>query len=626
MRCSAFRDRLVAFADGELPEHLAQRMAEHAVSCRECAAELAAVRQEGALYTAAFWRHKAPGDLAAKVAAAIADREPAGRGVRGFFRRDIPVQWVWATGAVGALLLVCMGVVAIGRDSLMAKRAAPAAAGPSVMWAGGLGAPKLEGAAGHAEGVWDDGSPVERRAESRRAASPVLPASYAAPVIQQAEPSVELEEMGPPGAATASDLKTLNDRVVRPNPLTPGEQMRLNAAASGAPHAVASGAPGMAGGGPPSYSLMERQRAQPSQYPPSAAGWGDREADEARVPSRQALPPVNIDSTEATVTLTVGYRQAEGQYVTTYTAAFEARYAVRAPDVERKGVRIAVAFPFPSGCSTVSGPKLLVNNEEDEDRTSYSIAGIRWVGWFKPKETKSISIAYTARGEGSYRYALDKNRLSKRFRFVVTVNGLEPGRQVEIPSESLQPDPQSKRTARGWQYVWDHDGLLTTKDIIINFPAKESPSALAERVGENAQRLLPIARFAPLFLVLYLGALFVTGLPRQDRRYLIETFVLLGLVFLAFYPLFIFVACYVGPGVALCTSLALVVALSSVYASVTGGRSVAARVAAFQVVLLGAFTYGLLEPAITGLMITLGVVALVAVFMLASVRRARLVS
>jgi hypothetical protein len=529
---------------------------------------------------------------------------------------------------VGVLLVACMGVAVIGERSWRAKQAAPAAAEPSVIWAGGLGAPKLQGVAGRAEGQrWDDGSPVEEGTQARRTPSAVLPASYAAPVIQQAEPSVQLEEMGPPGAATPEAMKAMNDRVVRPSPLTAGEQMRLNAAASGAPYAIAPGAAGMAGSsGPPSYSLMERQGAQPSPYPPSASGSEERDVEGAREPGRQPRPPVNIDSTEATVTLTVGYRQAEGQYVTTYAAAFEARYAVRAPDVQRKGVRIAVAFPFPSGCSTVSGPKLLVNNEEDEDRTSYSIAGIRWVGWFKPKETKSISIAYTARGEGSYRYALDKNRLSKRFRFVVTVNGLEPGRQVEIPSESLQPDPQSKRTVRGWQYVWDHDGLLTTKDIIINFPAKESPSALAERVGENAQRLLPIARFAPLFLVLYLGALFLTGLPRQDRLYLIETFVLLGLAFLAFYPLFIFVACYVGQGVALCTSLALVVGLSSVYASVTGGRSVAARVAAFQLVLLGGFTYGLLEPAITGLMITLGVVALVAVFMLASVRRARLVS
>ncbi len=631
MRCSAFRRRIVAFADGELAEPLAQRLAEHAVSCRDCAAELAAVRREGEQLAAAFWRHQAPADLAARVAGAIADQKPAPTGLRALWEVGVPVRWVWATGAVGMLLLVCLGVAFVGERGFSTKRATATAPGPGFLWTGGAATPALEGVSADSQGQrWDDGSLVQREEAMRRSKGgpAVLPAGYAANAMQQSEPSIQLEEMGPPGTSTDADLKSLNDRVVRPAPLSGQEQMQLNVPAVAAygpmPGAARpAGMPGMGGRGVVA-GLSSGYRS---------------DLGETKEEPRSGLPPVNIDSTDATVVLTVGYRQAEGSYVTTYEAAFDAKYRVRAPDVQRKGVRIAVAFPFPNGCSTVSGPKLLVNDKEDEDRTSYSIAGIRWVGWFKPKETKTIAIAYTARGEGSYQYALDKNRLSRKFRFLVTVRGIEPGHQVEIPAESLQPnprfdvaqrgepvEPQSQTTPKGVQYVWDHNGLLTTKDIIIHFPAKESPTALAQRVGRNAAKLLPVLRFAPLFLVLYLGALLLTGLPRQDHRYVAETLILLGLAFVAFYPLFIFLAAYVGQATALWGALGLVVLLSGVYALLSGGPSLAGRVAVFECVLLGAFTYGLLEPAITGLMITVGVVLLVALFMVASVRRTRLAS
>jgi hypothetical protein len=626
MRCSAFRRRIVAFADGELPESLAQRMAEHAVSCRDCAAELAAVRREGEQLAAAFWRHKAPSDLAARVAAAIADREPAPTGLRALRQFGVPVRWVWAAGAVGVVLLVCLTAAYLGERSLMSRRHTKGQPAVGLMWVGGPDAPRLAGAsASSRRQIYDDGFAVERERKGPSKRRPaILPVSYAANAVQQSEPSVQLEEMGRPGAATPERIKVLNERVVRPAPLTADEQTRLNAAASPPPaaamEATAAGPPGL--GGAPAVGPPRRR---------SLAGLSAHERPGYLDDDQPALPPVNIDSTEANVVLTVGYRQAENAYVTTYEAAFDARYAIRAPSVEREGVRIAVAFPFPNGCTAISGPKLLVNNEQDEDRTSYSIAGIRWVGWFKPKETKVIAISYTARGEGSYRYALDKNRLSKKFRFLVTVKGLEPGHQVEIPGDSLQPNPQSLTASSrpappAVQYLWDHDGLLTTKDIIINFPAKESPTAVAERVGANAAKLLPVVRFAPLFLILYVGALMLTGLPRTDHRYMAETLILLGLAFIAFYPLFIFLAAYVGQALALGLALGLIVILTGVYALMNGGQSLAARVAVFQCVLLGAFTYGLLDPAITGLMITLGIVILVALFMIASLRRTRLAS
>jgi hypothetical protein len=203
------------------------------------------------------------------------------------------------------------------------------------------------------------------------------------------------------------------------------------------------------------------------------------------------------------------------------------------------------------------------------------------------------------------------------------VQGLEPGHEVEIPSEALQPNPTSAGTPGGWQYVWDHDGLLTMRDIIVNFPAKESPTAFAERVSAKAVEMLPVARLAPLFLALYLAALYLTGLPRTDRRRTIETLGLLALAFLAFYPLFVFGSAYLGRGPALWTALAITAGLSALYALSAGGASLAGRSALLQAVLLGAFTYACLDRALTGIIITAGVVVLLGCVMASSARRLR---
>ncbi len=601
MRCSTFRKRIVAFADGELPNELAEQMAAHAVSCASCAGELASVRQEGARYAAALYRQKAPPNLVGNVMAAIADKEPQQVGLRGWLQPTIPLRWASAmagAAAVGALML--LGAADVARQS--GGPAARAAATPTLHFAGGQPA-QFEGYVDHPSGgklyvYGDRGSAAKASSRDTR---PFWSVSYTGLPIQQAEPAFEVEGMGEEGAASKEVIGGANAALGRPRAVTSAEQQYLNLGArqSAAAPAPNYTVPGL-GSGAPAVA-----RAPTSEEPPPTS----------------PFPPVSVDSTDATVVLTVTYRRDEEQYTTLYQADFAADYIIRAPDVKRKGVRIAVTFPFPGGCTTVTGSKLTVDGKEDEEHTAYNISGIRWVNWFEPKATKTISIAYSARGEGNYRYVLDKNRLAKKFRLLMRIEGLEPGHEAEIPGDSLQPAIPGPDIPGKWDYVWDHARLLTTKDIAVNFPTKASPTASANRVMQTVGGLLWIARYAPLFLVLYLGALGLSGLWNPSEPFRLEELGLLGVAFLLFYPLFLFGAAYFGESAALWMAAAIVIIMSAAYASVVRGPSFAIRVGLLLAILLGACTHGLLDRATAGLIFTAGALVLLGYFMTLHARR-----
>jgi len=412
--------------------------------------------------------------------------------------------------------------------------------------------------------------------------------------IHQAAPAFEVEEYAKAGAAAAPDMKSMNEQLGRPPAVSADEQRLLNE----------PGYPAAAGAGGPVVGS-------------AALAPGEPEVEVRRPPSLVA-----VDSTDARVGLIVSYEKTDEGYLTLYDLDFAADYVIRAPDVGGKGVRIAVTFPFPSGCTTVSGAKLLMNEAPDEDHTTYSITGIRWVNWFKPNESKTISIAYQARGQGNYRYVLDKVNLTRQLRLLMRVQGIEPGRSLEVPTDSLTPNVKPTDVQGRWDYVWDYTRLLTTKDIAVNFPAKESPSVAAGRVMQTVGRYLFVARLAPIFLVVFLVALGLGGLWNRAHVLKVEELGMLGIAFLLFYPLFLFGAGYLQRDAALFGAVVVVVILSAAYAGKVQGAGLAARVAVLEIVLLGAFTYALFDKALTGLIFTIGATLLLAYLMFVHGRRA----
>jgi len=510
--------------------------------------------------------------------------------------RRPPLRWPYAVSLAGAAAILLLAVLPRALDTHRPTQEPPSSPAPGIVFASGSGDPMMA-----REPAMRAPVEHERSGDSgpARPSARAVFVGYDGKPIQQAEPSFFVDEMGSPGEARAEQLSTRNKALGRPSVLSEEERGLMNYA---------------------STSNDNARWIMPSET-------GGETYQQGQVAAINALPEgspgVTVESTDARVKLFVDYREEDDEYQTIYTVSFTSDYVIRAPDVNRDGVRIAVTFPFPAGCTTVSGSKLLVDGEDDDEHTSYSIAGMRWVCWFEPKQMKTITIAYSARGLGNYRYVLDKNRLTKRFLMLMRIEGLEPGHAVEIPGNALQATAPDAKYAKDWHYAWEHDRLLTTKDIVIDFPKKESPSATASRVMQTVGRHLYVAKYAPLFLALFLAALVMSGVWNRAEAFRIEELAFLGIAFLLFYPLFLFGGAYVGRDFAVWGSLAIVVVMSVGYVLASHGRRLIGRVALLEVVLLGAFTYALFDKALTGLLFTGGAVALVAYFMFAHCRRAR---
>ncbi len=364
MSCRVFRSRIVAFADGELPPDEAEPMARHVRDCAECAAELAAVEREAALYAAALRPHAAPADLAGGVMGALegVDILPAPAPVR---HAGIPLRWVAGTAAAAAgLLFMMLG----GMGAALHSRSAAEA--PSSAWAvipanQPISADDYRGS--HASRAVQvsgfrrapSGGPVYWNAPPEaKEPSPPRPAgafrftSFDGQPLHHAAPDFQVQEYRQSG-----DAKDMNMRLGHPQAVTEAEQRGLNGGSQpGAP--AATGPRGAPGGMSP--GIHSEWAATPQTSP--APGYLSSMAPQ------RALSAVVVDSTDARVVLTVGYEEEDDRYITVYDADFQADYVVRAPDSQAKAVRIAVTFPFPNDCSTVSGSRLLVDQKADDEQ------------------------------------------------------------------------------------------------------------------------------------------------------------------------------------------------------------------------------------------------------------------
>jgi hypothetical protein len=271
-----------------------------------------------------------------------------------------------------------------------------------------------------------------------------------------------------------------------------------------------------------------------------------------------------------------------------------------------------LTFPFPPKANTLSDLKLLVNDKVATD-TRVSMAGITWAGWFKPSERKTIKVTYTAQGIDDYGYALDSGAINPEFRFVATLKGAEG--EIEVPKESLRLVDAPVAEAGGQKLTWYYKGLVTTKNIVVDIPDKEPPLTFAKRLKSYADRFARLSQVAPAFAALFIGSLALSGRVGGPRLGA-ESYVLLALGFLFFYPLLVFIANFLGVSASFWVALLIMGALSAGFAWRIGGRALLWRSLLLLAVYLGLFSYAVLNPRLTGLLLTGGGIVILGFFML----------
>jgi hypothetical protein len=286
-----------------------------------------------------------------------------------------------------------------------------------------------------------------------------------------------------------------------------------------------------------------------------------------------------------------------------YDLDFHGEYHLIMPDSRLNTVE--VIFPFPQNLETLHNVEFLVDGEEPEN-VEYSTGGIRWQDEFISNEEHTISIRY--RAEGAYTFSYDlPNEQRTDVDVQITLTGITGS---SVPESSLPP-MEIKSGDESETIAWEYSNLIDNRNIQINLPIEPS---FSQRIAEIQFELYDLINSAPIIVIATLVALAVT-LYLGGTRLKVESYLLLGLGLVLFFPMVTFLSGLMGVPAGSLIALLITIGLLVIFLRQTvGWDQIGWRTVLVLVVFLGIFGLGRLTEW-SGLLLTSGSVLLLGIFM-----------
>ncbi|MEZ5331948.1 MAG: inner membrane CreD family protein [Thermoanaerobaculia bacterium] len=375
-------------------------------------------------------------------------------------------------------------------------------------------------------------------------------------------------------------------------------------------------------------SVVHRTGGSEDAITPEVAGlWGDRQAQPPPTLSYSVEQPVSEEISEQrddrTVTRTVTRRQLVSfpvplassrvladlsldhrrkglLWYDTYTVDFAATYRAAVPEVPAGG-ELVLRFDFPSSHGLYDDFSLRLDGVEAEAIDDLS-QGIVLRRPAEAGDEVEVEVAYRSRGLDTWRYLLGAGSISETrdFDLVVTTDF----DAVDFPAGTLSPTSR-ERTADGWRLGWHFGRLVSGEDLGVDLPNLLNPGPLTAR----------ITFFAPVSLLFFLTVFVVLGALRRVDLHPANYF-FLSAAFFAFHLLLAYLVDHIDLHVAFLVAALVSLSLVGSYLRlVPGARGAVAPALASQAVFLVLFSYAFFFQGYTGLTVTLGAIATLAVLM-----------
>ncbi len=315
--------------------------------------------------------------------------------------------------------------------------------------------------------------------------------------------------------------------------------------------------------------------------------------------TRVDAAPLVLDSSQVQAEMHVDHRRKGLLWYDTYEIGFRGRYEVTNPDDEAR--TLVVTFSFPSESAIYDGFTFRVDGHDAPpvNDLSHGTTVRTTVAAHAPAE---IEIAYRSRGVGTWVYALVASGVGQARDFELDMT--TDFAAVDFPSGSLSPT-QKERDGAGWKLGWRFASVVTGQVIGVVPPSKLNPGPLAAR----------ITYFAPVSLLFFLTVMVILGMIRGQNLHPMNYF-FLAAAFFAFHLLLAYLADQIDIHAAFAISAATSVALVASYLrAVAGMRRFVLHAGAAQLLYLVLFSYAFFFQGLTGLAITLGSIATLAVLM-----------
>ena len=285
----------------------------------------------------------------------------------------------------------------------------------------------------------------------------------------------------------------------------------------------------------------------------------------------------------------------------TYAARFEAEYEITNPTPVTQTVY--VRFELPGDKASFHDFSFALGTEGKREVLPEQGAITQAVS-LEPGKSETLKVGYQARGLDSWRYDFGDSTRVRQFMLTMNTDFTE----INFPVGTGSPTTREK-VGDSWTLEWSFPDVISAPAIGMDMPKVLNAGPVASR----------IAFFAPVSLLFFFTVLLILGMTKNVNLHPVNYF-FLAAGFFAFQLLFAYLVDLVPLTLSFVIASVVSLLLVCSYVAAVGGRRMLLVAAPAQVAYMVLFSYSFFFDGLTGLTITIGAIATLALLMIATAK------
>ncbi len=285
----------------------------------------------------------------------------------------------------------------------------------------------------------------------------------------------------------------------------------------------------------------------------------------------------------------------------TFTVDFQGSYTLENPTPIAQ--TIYVRFQFPAADASYNDFSFVLNGVPSTDNRPTS-EGITEAVTLQPGASAKLEVGYKTRGTDRWGYSFGDTTRVRNFDLTMKTDFDE----INFPSGTGSAT-ERKPSTHGWTLHWAYPDVIGAQAIGMDMPNVLNPGPVAAR----------ITFFAPVSLLFFFAVLLLMTTVRGVNLHPMNYF-FLAAGFFAFQLLFAYLVDLIPLLLAFIIAAAVSLVLVSGYLHLVAGRTIGRLAAAAQFAYMVLFSYSFFFEGLTGLTITIGAIATLALLMVTTAK------
>jgi hypothetical protein len=285
----------------------------------------------------------------------------------------------------------------------------------------------------------------------------------------------------------------------------------------------------------------------------------------------------------------------------TYVVSFDGTYTIENPTPVSQ--TLYLRFQFPSEIASYTDFSFVLNDKPSTEATR-AADGISDAVTLAPGEKASLKVKYKTRGMDRWVYSFGEATRVRNFQLTMKTDFDE----INFRAGTGSPT-ERKKTRDAWELHWQYPDVIGARAIGMDMPSVLNPGPVASR----------ISFFAPVSLIFFFAVLLIAATVLRIDLHPMNYFFLAAGCF-AFQLLFAYLVDLIQIHLAFVIAAAVSLTLVSGYLNAVGGRKFGRLAAIAQFTYMVLFSYSFFFEGMTGLTITIGAIATLAVLMITTAK------